>query len=93
MFELMFYGHVMCVAIARKRRNIYLVGSEKLTRLKIAADILMTFAGFYRRNKRHRLAIMLFKLKSVLNPPDASAITKEDKYLNSFWLLLPMNIV
>ena len=40
---------------------------EKLT----TADILTTFAGefFYRRNRRHRVA-MLFKLKSVLYTPE-----------------------
>ena len=92
MFELMIYGHVICVhfATAKKKRDIsspvYMyrcrVGqSEKLTRLKIAADILMAFAGefFYRRNRRHRVAIKLSKfckLKSVLNPPEATAINR-----------------
>ena len=31
---------------------------------------------FYRRNRRHRDAIMLFKLKSVLYPPDATAVNR-----------------
>ena len=38
---------------------------------------------------------MLFKLKSVLYPPDAmfrDTETGKDKYLDSFWLL-PMNTV
>ena len=76
--------NVLSFATARKKRDIYLLRlsrrsiSEKLTRLKIAADNLIVFAGefFYRRNKRHRIAIMLFNLKSVLNPPDATVINR-----------------
>ena len=36
---------------------------------------------------------MLFKLKSVLYPPDTTAIIGEGKYLDSFWLLPPVNIM
>ena len=46
--------------------------SEKLTRFKIAAETLMTFAGEFFTE----VAIMLFKLKSVLYPPDATVINR-----------------
>ena len=58
-------------ATAKKKRDIYLlrfiaVASVKLTRFKIAADILMAFAGefFSRRNRRHRVAIGCVRLTS-----------------------------
>ena len=52
--------------------------NKKLPRFKIAADTLMTFPGkfFYRRNRRHRFVAIMFKLKSVLYPPDATAINR-----------------
>ena len=46
--------------------------SEKLTRFKIAADTLMTFAGEFFTE----VAIMLFNLKSVLYPPDVTVINR-----------------
>ena len=60
--------------------------SEKLTRFKIAADTLMTFAGefFFEEIESLRVAIMLFKLKSILYPPDVTAINTD---LAPFWLL------
>ena len=81
----MIYGHVICVHLQQPQKEAGYFSSpvyrEKLTKLKIAADILMAFAGefFYRRNRRHRVAIMLSKfckLMSVLNPPDATAINR-----------------
>ena len=55
MFEQIIYGHVICVHLQQpKRSKIFLFSglslsrwsnSEKLTRLKIAANILMAFAG------------------------------------------------
>ena len=55
MFELMFYGHVMCVHLQQPERSVIFIffglflsrlsNNEKLTRLKIAADISMAFAG------------------------------------------------
>ena len=44
--------------------------SEKLMRFKIAAHTLMTFAGDFFTE----VAIMLFKLKSVLYPLDVTEI-------------------
>ena len=42
----MFYGHVMFIGNSQKEaRLLYRSNSEKLTRFKIAADILMAFAG------------------------------------------------
>ena len=53
----MFYGHVMCVHLEQpKKKEIFTLlwhglslsrqsNTEKLTRLKIASDILMPFAG------------------------------------------------
>ena len=46
--------------------------SEKLTRFKLAADTLMTFAGEF----FSEVAIMLFNLKSVLYPPDVTVINR-----------------
>ena len=40
--------------------------------------------NFYRRNRRHRVAIMLFKLKSVLYPPDATAKNRRRKIYRFF---------
>ena len=60
----MFYGHVMCFHLQHPERSEIFIfsglslsrrsNSEKLTRLKIAADNLIVFAGefFYRRNRR-----------------------------------------
>ena len=69
-YHLMSYGHTMFIGNRQKEAiyfNIFLglslwrrSNSEKLTRFKIAADTLITFAGdfFYRRKRRHRVAIM-----------------------------------
>ena len=69
------------LALSRLSNN-----SEKLTRFKIAADTLMTFAGefFFEEIESLRVAIMLFKLKSILYPPDVTAINTD---LAPFWLL------
>ena len=58
--------------------------SEKLTRLKIAADILVAFAGQF-FTEVDRVALMLFKFKSVLTPPDATAINRR-KWISRFFL-------
>ena len=57
-------------------------------RFKITADILIAFADefFYRRNRRHRVTIMLFKLKSVLYPPDATVINRRRYKIAQFFL-------
>ena len=49
-----------------------------LARFKITADILIAFAGrfFTKEIEDTGVAIMLFKLKSVLYPPDATAINR-----------------
>ena len=41
---------------------------------------------FYRRNRRHRVTIMLFKLKSVLYPPDATVINRRRYKITRFFL-------
>ena len=79
----MFYGHAMfisnsqkearylsCPVLSLSRRS----SSEKLTRFKNSSRYFtgICWRIFYRRG--HRVAIMLFKLKSVLCPPDATAI-------------------
>ena len=51
--------------------------SEKLTRFKIAADTLITFAGkLFTDKQKDRVVILLFKLKSVLYPTDATVINQ-----------------
>ena len=58
-------------------------------RFKITADILIAFAGeFFSEEiaRRHRVAIMLFKLKSVLCPPDATAINRRRYKITRFFL-------
>ena len=82
----MFYGHAVFIGLSLSSQS----NSENLARYKKAADILMGFPGeFFTEEIEgvYRVAITLFDLKSVLYPADTTA------YLDSFWLLLPMNIV
>ena len=84
----------MCVHLQQPERSEIFIfsglslsrrsNSEKLIRLKIAADILVAFAGEF-FTEVHRVAIMLFKSKSVLPPPDATAI-KRRRYICRFFL-------
>ena len=78
----MFYVHAMFIG-NRQKEAIYLFfsglslwrrsNSENLTGFKIQAETLMTFAGDFFFTE---VATMLFKLKSVLYPPDATAINR-----------------
>ena len=63
-------------ATTRKKRDIYLfwfIASKTENNSRYFDSICWRI--FYRRNRRHRVA-MLFKLKSVLYPPDATAIIR-----------------
>ena len=88
----MFYGHAMLIGnsqnifsgLSLSRRS----NNKKLTRFKIAADILIAFAGEFffieEINRRHRLAIMFFKLKSVLYLPDATTKNRTEILSSTF---------
>ena len=55
--------------------------------IKITADILITFAGyFFTEEIEDTVAIMLFKLKSVLYPPDVTAINRRRYKITRFFL-------
>ena len=72
--------------------------SEKLTRFKIAADILIRFAGEYfieeikDTESLWKYNVVQIKEESYIHQT-RQRWTGEDKYLDSFWLLRPMNIV
>ena len=65
-----------------ERSEIFIFSSLSLSglslaRFKIAANILMAFAGkFFTKEIEDTESIMLFKLKSVLYPPDVTAINR-----------------
>ena len=53
------------------------LSSLSLARFKITPDILIAFAGeFFTEEIEDRVAIMMLKLKSVLYPPDTTAINR-----------------
>ena len=78
------YGHAMYIGNSQKEARylsfpVLSLPGLSLARFKITADILIAFAGeFFSEEiaRRHRVAIMLFKLKSVLYPPGATAINQ-----------------
>ena len=66
-----------------ERSEISIFSSLSLARFKITADILIALillANFLRRNRRHKVAIILFKLKSVLYPSDATGFRIPSDY-------------
>ena len=84
----MFYGHAMFIGNRQKEAIYFNIfsglslwrrsNSEKLTRFKIAADTLITFAGefFLAKKKKTQSRCTLFKLKSVLYPLAATALNR-----------------
>ena len=58
-----------------------------VARFQITADFLIAFAGdFFTEEIEDTVAIMLFKLKSVLYPPDVTAINRRRYKITRFFL-------
>ena len=79
----LFYGHAMFIGNSQKEARylsflvfiaVRFIASKVQNNSRYFDSICWRI--FYRRNRRHRVAIMLFKLKSVLYPPDATAINR-----------------
>ena len=70
-------SYVWSLALLRLSNN------EKLTRFEIAADTLMTFGGKVLSEEIEDTEL-LFKLNSVLNPPDATTINRRRQIFRFF---------